>query len=208
MRINTPDDEKDDFFEANVPEKKEKEPRRPALSPEDPKYWDQEESQWEHLIPRRNTRFWIWLCAGAVAVALIVALYIRFFGTNVDFATQYGYVDSIERNGKIFKTYEGVLIPYKEVHDTTRIYDRNFLFTAENAELAIRLKELQKRGIPVMVDYKVYNATVPWRGLRRVVVTAVDSVDPSKILPPEFAPYRRGMAREPIHGTGEEDKQH
>ena len=72
--------------------------------------------------------------------------------------------------------------------DTTRIYSRDFIFTASDFEVAKRLKQAQLGGYPVRVEYRRYHATVPWRGSSKTVVTAVDSVDASTILPPEFAP--------------------
>lgn len=188
-----PDDEKDknDFFESeDLPEKPVKGPEKPALKPDDPDYWEEEESEWEHLHPRRSSAKWIWVAAALVAVALGVALWLRYFSPYVTEATQYGYVEHIEKRGTVFPTYEGVLIPYKELMDTTRIYSRDFIYTAENESIAILLKRAQLNTRPVRVEYKQYHATLPWRGSSKTVITAVDSVDPSRILPPEFSPRR------------------
>ena len=97
-----------------------------------------------------------------------------------------GYVESIERRGTVFKTYEGVLLPYKELLDTTRVYRRDFIFTAADEKGAVALKRAMYLGRPVRVSYKQYHAIVPWRGSSKIVVTAVDSVDPNTILPPEY----------------------
>lgn len=107
-----------------------------------------------------------------------------------DDAIQFGYVENIERRGTVFKTFEGVLIPYKELMDTTRIYSRDFIFTAVDEKVATRLKRAQISAEPVRVGYRKYHATLPWRGASKIVVTSVDSVNPDKILPPEFAPHR------------------
>lgn len=186
-------DEKDknDFFESDeVNEESVKEPKKPAYKPDDPAYWEEEESQWSHLKPRRRVAFWIIGGLVVVIIGLIIACWLRYFSPYIEDATQYGYVENIEKRGTIFKTYEGVLIPYKELMDTTRIYSRDFVFSVNDIESAKKLKKAQISAQPVRVEYKKYHARVPWRGSSKIIVTAADTVDPSKILPPEFAPRR------------------
>lgn len=186
---NKEDDDKEDFFEGNHPEPEVKKPEALKLTPDDPRYWTREESQWEHLqLPRRKNGIRLWGLVALVIIGLIVGLYIRYFSPYITEATQYGYIDSIEKRGSLFKTYEGVLIPYKELMDTTRIYDRNFVFSAADSHVAAQIKGYLKSGRPLKLEYKQYHATLPWRGASRIVVTAVDTVDASRLLPPEFAP--------------------
>ncbi len=180
--------EKEDFFDGpDIPEQP-KAPKKPAYKPEDPAYWEEDESEWEHLRLRKRWKVWLWAGCVLVVILLGVACWLRYFSPYVEDATQYGYVEHIEKRGTVFKTYEGVLLPYKELRDTTRIYSRDFIFTASDFEVAKRLKQAQLGGYPVRVEYRRYHATVPWRGSSKTVVTAVDSVDASTILPPEFAP--------------------
>ena len=187
------DDDKDVFDNERDEINEPKEPPKPHYKPDDPNYWEQEESEWDHL--KRHSRFripfWLWLLFAFVVIGLVVGCWIRYFSPYVDDATQYGYVENIERRGMIFKTYEGTLIPYKELMDTTRIYHRDFVFSAADQQTANRLKKAMYKAKPVRVTYKKYYATVPWRGANKIVVTAVDTVDPQKILPPEFAPKKR-----------------
>lgn len=185
-----PEKEKEDYFEADPDDlpKKEEEPKKPAAKPDDIDYWEQEESEWEHLKPGPRRAVWYYI-GGVLALAVVlVLLWVRFFSPYVEDAVQYGYVESIEKRGVFFKSYEGMLIPYKDLMDTTRLYSRNFPFTAADAKVAIQLKKMQFAARPVMVTYRQYHATVPWRGSNKIVVTAVDTVDPHKILPPEFQP--------------------
>lgn len=183
-----PDKEKDDFFDGpDIPEPV-KEPKKPQYKPEDPDYWEEEESEWEHLKPRDKSRLWLWLGVAVVIIAFMIACWLRYFSPYVEEATQYGYVEQVEKRGTIFKTYEGVLLPYKELTDTTRIYSRDFIFTAADRSVFRSLRDAQRDGRPVRVEYKRYHATLPWRGSSKTVITAVDSVDPSSILPPEFSP--------------------
>lgn len=186
-------EEGNDFFEDSTPvEKKPVEPKKPSPRPDEPDYWENEESEFEHLTPSvRSRRFWVWIIAAGVIIVAATAFYMRYFSPYVDDATQFGYVESIERRGTLFKTYEGVLLPYKELHDTTRLYTRDFIFTAADPMVAAELKRLELAGLPVQVTYRRYHATLPWRGEAKTVITAVDTADAARILPPEFAPSVR-----------------
>ena len=190
MLFDNDEKEKNDFFESSgEPEKEQEEPKKPVYAPDDPAYWE-EESEFEHLKPRNRSYMWLWITLVVICLGLVAGCWIRFFSPYVEDATQFGYVENIEKRGTIFKTYEGVLIPYKELMDTTRIYSRDFIFSAKDDNTAAILKRAQIDGRPVMVSYKRYHATVPWRGASKIYVTEADTVDPRKILPPEFAPHR------------------
>lgn len=181
------DDSKDYFDGPDLPEQK-KEPKAPVYTPDDPRYWEQDESEFEHLRPGRRYMLWVWVAAAGVALGLILTVYFRWFSPYVDGATQYGYVESLERRGTIFDTYEGVLLPYKDLMDTTRSYGGDFVFTCADGDVAVKLRRMQYANLPVRVVYRRYHATLPWRGDSRIIVERVDSVDPSRILPPEFTP--------------------
>lgn len=189
--MNWDKEDSNDYFDStDVPEEKPKEPKRPSLKPENPDYWEEDESEWEHLRPRRSAKPWLYLGAALVVACMLVAVYLRYFSPYVTDAVQFGYVENIEHRGTVFQTYEGVLIPYKELMDTTRVYSRDFIFTAADEKVAVKLKQAQLDARPVMVGYRRYHATLPWRGASKTIVTSVDSVDPDRILPPDFAPVR------------------
>lgn len=182
-------DDKEDFFDEEIVNK-EKKVKEPEYSPEDPRYWEQPESEFEHLRPldpRRRDKWKVWLIVTGVVVVLAVIGYIYYFTPYVEESTQYGYVENIERRGTLFKTYEGVILPYREIMDTTRVYREDFVFTAV-PEVAAKLRRMLYANMPVRVVYNKYHTTLPWRGDSKIVVTRVDSVDPAKILPPEFKP--------------------
>lgn len=191
MKFNDDDDTRNDYFDGpDLPDEplKTEEPRRPRFKPDDPRYWEQEESRWEHLRVPGKKKVWIFLAAVVSILAMSIAFWLRYFSPYIEDATAYGYVDHIEKRGTVFKTYEGILINYKEIHDTTRLYSRDFIFTAADTQVASMLKRMQLKGKPVKVVYKVYHATIPWRGASKIIVTNADSVDPATILPPEFRP--------------------
>lgn len=186
------ENDKNDLFDDDVknqptPQKE----KRPKYKREDVEYWEGPESEWDHLKPRIHFPFWGWMAVIAVVLGLMIALWIRFFSPYVEDATQFGYVDNIEKRGTIFKTYEGTLIPYKELMDTTRIYNRDFVFSVENDSTAAKIKRALRASKPVRITYRKYHATVPWRGASKIVVTDADTVSPDKILPPEFAPGKK-----------------
>ncbi len=181
-------DDKDDFFDGPDIQEVPKQPKAPQLKPEDPDYWEQTESEFEHLRPGRRWVLWAWIAGAGVIVGLAIACYLWFFSPYVTESTQYGYVENIERRGSVFKTYEGIVIPYKEIMDTTRVYREDFVFSVTDPAVAVALKKLQYANLPVRMEYKRYHSTLPWRGESRVIVVRADTADPAKILPPEFAP--------------------
>lgn len=190
--MNFEEDNSNDFFE-NTPEaepEKPKAPKPPVYSPDDPRYWEQPEDEFEHLKPGdRSTRVvLVWSVIVIAVVALCATVYLYLFSPDVSGATQYGYVENIEDKGVIFKTYEGVILPYKSLMDTVRPYEGDFKFSTNNTDLAVRLKQMQFANLPVRVEYKVYRSVMPWRGDQRIQITRVDSVNESRILPPDRQP--------------------
>lgn len=185
-------EEQEDFFEKSPEDipKKEKPPKKPRYKSDDPRYYEEEESRWEHLKPapyRRGPLLWI---VGAVVVSLcvLIGLYIYIFTPKVQEAVQYGYIDNVQKEGTLYHTYEGIMIPYKSLMDTVRPYEGDFVFSAENEAVATNLLRQQGNGRPVRVGYKVYRFAFPWRGKSKIIVTSVDSVDPHVILPPDRQP--------------------
>ncbi len=180
-----------DFFDGpDIPDEEVEKPvEQPKRSPDDPDYWEQPESEFEHLRPSTPGRRWLWVLVGAaVLVAIFLTVWLRWFSSYSDGAMQYGYVEQIERRGTIFKTFEGTILPYRELMDTTRVYKQDFVFSTPDPHLAALLKRYMLQHRPVRVEYSTYHATLPWRGERTIVITAVDTVNPAAILPPEYTP--------------------
>lgn len=185
MLFDNNEREDHDFFDGpDIPDTP-KEPERPAPRPDNPDYWE-EESEWEHLRPLKRWKVRFYGILSLIAVVLLIWLLIWMFRPYADQSTQFGYVDGIEYRGTLFKTYEGELLPYKEIHDTTRLMKGNFVFSTPDAKLAKTLKALQLKGKPARVQYTTYHSAMPWRGETKTVVVAVDSVDPATILPPDW----------------------
>lgn len=190
-------EEENDYFdgpdlpdpeERKVEEKKEE--KKPRYTPEDPRYWEDEENEWEPLpTPRRSLVRKLILYGGALlAIILLTVFYIRWFTPVVTDATQAGYIEKIQKEGQFLKSFEGRMLPYRELMDTARVYDEDFQFSTRNDTVAARLKMAELRGEPVRVTYKRYRHVLPWKGNTEVTVIAVDSVDPAKLLPPDRRP--------------------
>ncbi len=184
------DNDNDYFEEEYVPEepKKPKEPKKPALKPEDPRYWDEPEPEFEHLRPERPTRIWLWVALCGVIVGLLYAGWLYVVSPAATNAVTYGYIEQIEDRGALFKTYEGILLPYKNLMDTTRVYEGDFVFSTVNDTTAVFLRKMQGSNLPVRVEYRRYRTAMPWRGETRCLVIKADSVNPSLILPPDRQP--------------------
>lgn len=183
---NREDDEKNEDFFENTPEPKPKEPKEPPIPRDDPRYWEKEEDEWEHLRMTSTRRKW-WIIGGAAAaLVIILGIFLGWmFGTVADETVVYGYVDNVDKRGSVFKTYEAVLLPYKEIHDTTRVYKGDFTFSLSDKEGKI-LQSYRDSGKPVKVTFTTYRARMPWRGETDKLVTRIDTVNPATILPAEL----------------------
>lgn len=182
---NTEDDDKENLFNGFEPEEPKK-PKEPAYQPDDPRYWDRDEGEWDHLRPTSVGRKLIMWGIGALSVLLLVWLAWRFvFAPYAEDAVQYGYIDTVERRGDFFKTYEGTMLPYKTLHDTTRLYREDFIFSTSD-KLGAVLREYQNSGHPLRVEYRTYRFPLPWRGESKRVVVRVDTVNPDSIIPADW----------------------
>lgn len=188
------DDKREDFFNSEGPEvtPKPTKEKTKKISSESPEYWDRDESRWAHLRPSNTTMIWLWLVGCLLTVGLLWWAYIKVFGTYKDVAVEYGYVMDVSKEGKVFKTFEGRIIPYREITDTLSnpVYEKDFVFSIANDTLAARLFRMMDTGRPVKVIYKAYNSVMPWRGNTPFMVTDVDSANPRNLLPPDLSPAR------------------
>ena len=78
-------DDKEDFFDGpDIPEIP-KQPKMPELKPEDPDYWEQPESEFEHLKPKRKDwRMWAGVALAGVVIGVACdTLFARGFPTYI-----------------------------------------------------------------------------------------------------------------------------
>lgn len=186
----THDEEGDDFFD-NDPDPEQEpveatKPKQVKLDPEDPDYWMDDESDFDHIMPKPR-KAWIWWTAGAVTLlGILVGLWVWFFTPYTDGAVKYGYLKSMERRGTFVKTFEGVLIPYRELGDSTPTYFEEIRFSVDGDSLAAHMKGMMLNCIPVRLEYEKYHTPLFWKGAETMVIVKADTADANKILPPEY----------------------
>lgn len=162
-------------------------PKPPKLDPEDPDYWiEEEESPLTEIITRPRKR-WKWMLGAAIALVIaILGVWIWMFRPYTDSAVKYGYIKNMERRGSIIKTFEGSMIPYKELGDPDPLYFQEMRFSVKNDSLAAVMKKMMLGCVPVRVEYELYHVALPWKGEEKMIVVRADTADPRKILPPEY----------------------
>ena len=183
------DDDDNDYFDDNDhPVKVKKKKKAPKLDPEDPDYWmgEEEQSPFTGMIHKPSSK-WKWMLAlNLILLLLLVFSWMWFLRPHTDSAIKYGYILNMERRGSLIKTFEGTMIPYKELGDPNPLYFDKLNFSVESDSLAAAMKRLMLRSVPVRVEYKEYHTPLPWKGEENMVIVKVDSADPRKILPPEY----------------------
>lgn len=188
FKIDEEEEEGDDYFDNDSepePPRRPK-PKQVRLDPEDPDYWMEEEPDFPAII-RRPKKIWKWWLGGvAVLVVAIIGLWIWFFHPYIDNAVKYGYIKSMERRGTLVKTFEGVLIPYRELGDKTPTYFEEIPFSVDGDSLAAHMKGMMLECIPVRLEYETYHTPLFWKGASTMVVVKADTADTDKILPPEY----------------------
>ncbi len=117
-------------------------------------------------------RFWLWFFT-IIVLILAATFYIRYLTPHTTDARITGYVTSVERRGLLFKTFEGEMISLTAIRDSTRIYQRDIIFSIPNDSIARLLQDHQGSGRPVTVTLEKYYGTLPWRGASSTVAVAV-----------------------------------
>ncbi len=127
------------------------------------------------VVKRSRWRKTLLYAIAILLLGLTVGVYLRYFRPYVDDAQIIGYITTVERRGFIFKTYEGDMISEFAIHDTSKIYQRDFQFSFDNDSIAKIAMDLQGTGKKVKINYKQYQSVVPWRGSSCNIVTGVSS---------------------------------
>ena len=179
--------EDNDYFDSDDEPAQANKPKAPKLDPEDPDYWiEEDESPISSFIQKTNGKWKWWL---AMSLTLMVALlvgWIWFLHPHTDQAIKYGYIINMERRGSLIKTFEGTMIPYKELGSPNPLQFHKVGFSVESDSLAAVMKRMMLRCVPVRVEYKEYRLPLIWKGENTMVIIKADSIDPRKILPPEY----------------------
>ena len=123
-------------------------------------------------------------------VGLGVFLYIKFWYVYSDGVNE-GDINYFQREGFIFKTYEGKMIQtgYNSKNTSSTIQSNEFKFSVEDERIAQQIDNASGRQIKL--HWNRYLGTLPWRGNSQFVVDSIYSVgrplqqaDPFESLPP------------------------
>ena len=108
-------------------------------------------------------------------VALAVFVYVKFFFVYSE-GTNEGDINYFQREGFVFKTYEGKMIQtgYHSHNTSATIQSNEFKFSVVDEHVAEQIDNNSTRQIKL--HWKRYLGTLPWRGNSQFVVDSIISV--------------------------------
>lgn len=124
------------------------------------------------------------IVSSVVSVLLLAAaifVYFKFFFVYSE-GTNEGDINYFQREGFVFKTYEGKMIQtgYNSHNTSATIQSNEFKFSVEDKRIAEQIDSNSSRQIKL--HWKRYLGTLPWRGNSQYVVDSIISV--KKVLSP------------------------
>jgi hypothetical protein len=116
-----------------------------------------------------------------VLLGLAVLVYFKFFFVYSE-GTNEGDINYFQREGFVFKTYEGKMIQtgYNSHNTSATIQSNEFKFSVVDENVAEQIDSNSSRQIKL--HWKRYLGTLPWRGNSQYVVDSIISV--KKVLSP------------------------
>lgn len=115
---------------------------------------------------------------GIICTVLVVALgaflYFKFWFVYSSGVNE-GDINYFQREGFIFKTYEGKMIQtgYNSKNSNSTIQSNEFKFSVDDERIARQIDEASGRAIKL--HWKRYLGTLPWRGNSQYVVDSIFS---------------------------------
>ena len=108
-------------------------------------------------------------------LALAVFVYVKFFFVYSE-GTNEGDINYFQREGFVFKTYEGKMIQtgYNSHNTSATIQSNEFKFSVVDERVAQQIDNNSSRQIKL--HWKRYLGTLPWRGNSQFVVDSIISV--------------------------------
>ena len=117
-------------------------------------------------------------------LALVGFVYFKFFFVYSE-GTNEGDINYFQREGFIFKTYEGKMIQtgYNSHNTSATIQSNEFKFSVVEERIAQQIDNNSSRQIKL--HWKRYLGTLPWRGNSQFVVDSIISVrNATPVVPP------------------------
>ena len=113
-----------------------------------------------------------------VILVLVLAGFIYFkFCFVYSEGTNEGDINYFQKEGIIFKTYEGKMIQtgYNSKNSNATIQSNEFKFSVADAAVALELENRSSKQIKL--HWKRYFGTLPWRGKSEFIVDRIVSID-------------------------------
>ena len=121
-----------------------------------------------------------------IIIALIGFIYWRYFFVFAE-GTKAGVLNTFQKKGYLFKTYEGQLIQSGfRGNPTTAIQSNQFSFSVTDETVARKLME--NSGKDMEIHYKRYVGTLPWRGMQPFIIDSVYQITNGNNLAPQPQP--------------------
>lgn len=111
-------------------------------------------------------------------LGLTVFVYFKFFFVYSEGVNE-GDINYFQREGFVFKTYEGKMIQtgYNSKNTSATIQSNEFRFSVDDPRIA---EQIQSSGTTqIKLHWHRYLGTLPWRGKSEYVVDSIFSVKPS-----------------------------
>ena len=106
-----------------------------------------------------------------LVVGLVAFIYWKYFFVFAE-GTRAGILNTFQKKGYVFKTYEGQLIQSGfRGNPTTTIQSNQFSFSVTDEKIAQKLME--NSGKDMELHYKRYQGALPWRGMQLFVIDSV-----------------------------------
>lgn len=106
-----------------------------------------------------------------IVLALAGFIYWHYFFVFAE-GTKAGVLNTFQKKGYLFKTYEGQLIQSGfRGNPTTAIQSNQFSFSVTDEKVAQKLME--NSGKDMELHYKRYQGALPWRGMQLFVIDSI-----------------------------------
>jgi hypothetical protein len=116
----------------------------------------------------------IWTFLVVLLVGLAIYCYGRFYFVYSE-GTKAGQLNTFQKKGVIFKTYEGKLI---QSGFQANVKSNEFLFSVESDSIAKQL--MNNAGEEFELHYKRYYGSLPWRGIESYIVDSIYAIHKSQ----------------------------
>lgn len=103
-------------------------------------------------------------------LGLSIFVYFRYYFVFAT-GTKAGNLNTFQQKGVIFKTYEGKII---QSGFRANVQSNEFSFSVTNPNVAAQL--LEHTGKEVQLHYRLYNGSLPWRGMQPFIVDSIYSI--------------------------------